>query len=210
MQINWCFKGISESASFGDAQARAVLSNTGILSSWMIRNGAAPTTLTNVDAQNSLNANALDDHVNSYHLVAGNTPYISLSAGCVEYHGGGASPVTYAAYRTALDFATDGGNGAGYIFRCWVITGLKSAPELPGIAEEVRDLNLFSHFYIYHDEGEVAAKLFVPRRQVQWVLKVGSDLRPAAASWTSPGNFRSLKNPGFIWPDRVSNVISAV
>lgn len=38
----------------------------------------------------------------------------------------------------------------------------KPAPELPGFAEEVRELNLFRQFCVYHHEGEIAAKLFVP------------------------------------------------
>jgi hypothetical protein len=35
----------------------------------------------------------------------------------------------------------------------------KPAPELPGFGEEVRDINFFVQFGLYHSEGEVAAKL---------------------------------------------------
>lgn len=211
MQVNWCYKGISESKTFGDTEATAVLSRTGIVSAWMLANSGVALNITNVVSQNALNANALDNHVNMYGLVAGTTPYISLSAGCREYAGPHAVPINYAALRTALDFATNGGTVPGYIFRCWVITGLKPAPELPGIAEETRDLNLYANLYHYHDEGEVTAKLIVPRRQVHWVLKVGSNLRPLHAAWTPAGGpIRANLNPDFVIPDRVSNIIEAI
>jgi hypothetical protein len=211
MQINWCLKGIAEGRSFGDNEAQGVLAETGILSSWLISNSRSTLANTNIASQNILSELALDDHVNWYGYVAHDTPYISLSAGCYEYRGRRHSPMRYPAFRTALDFATDGGRISGYIFRCWVITTLKPAPELPGVAEETRDLNLFSNMYRFHKEGEITAKLFVPRRQVQWVLKVGQDLRPIAASWTPAGvSPRAFRNSEFLWPDRVSNVVGAL
>ncbi len=211
MQVNWCYKGISESATFSDAEADAVLSHTGILSVWMLANGGIALNVANVESQNVLNANALDNHVNMYGLVSTITPYISLSAGCVEYAGRYSIPIRYAALRTALDFATDGGRTSGYVFSCWVITGLKPVPELPGFAEETRDLNLYANLYQYHYEGEVTAKLIVPRRQVQWVLKVGPNLQPVRASWTPGGvPIRAHSNRDFVFPDRVSNVIEAI
>jgi hypothetical protein len=212
MQINWCFKGIAESSAFDDKTAIAVLSETGILSSWVVANSSTQLNRANSSSQDALNPRALDYHVNSYGAVRGSTPYISLSAGCNEYRGRFAAPRTYPALRTALDFATDGGRRPGYVFRCWVITGLKPAPELPGFAEEVRDINLFASFYRYHFEGEVTAKLVVPRRQVQWVLKVKSNARPMRASWSPAGGkwVRAYRNPDFVAPSRVSNVISAL
>jgi hypothetical protein len=209
MQINWCLKGIAESPSFGDAQAAAVLSSTGILSSWMFANAALPSHQANIDAQSALSASALDDHVNNYARVVGNTPYVSLSSGCIEYAGSTHPPLRHPALRTALRFATKGGKQFGYVFGCWVITGLKPAPELPGFAEEIRDLNIFANFYSYHCQGEVTAKLVVPRRQVQWVMKFDRHLRPAAASWTSPRN-HYLGNGDFLDPERVSNVIEII
>jgi hypothetical protein len=73
-------------------------------------------------------------------------------------------------------------------------------------AEEIRDLNLFADFYKYHRQGEVTAKLVVPRRQVKWVIKYGPDLKPAPAAW-SRGSKYYLRNFDFIDPWRVSNVI---
>jgi hypothetical protein len=211
MQVNWCYKGISESNAFKDADASAVLSQTGIVSSWVRTYGATPLSNANIAGQSALSANALDDHVNMYGLVSTTTPYISLSAGCMEYAGDHTAPTKYAAFRTALDFATDGGRVSGYIFRCWVVTGLKPAPEIPGFAEEIRDLNLFANMYRYHYEGEVTAKLVVPRRQVQWVLKVGPNLQAVPASWTASGHRpRAHRNPDFTTPHRVSNIIEAI
>jgi hypothetical protein len=211
MQLNWCFKGISEHSGFSDAEALAVLSDTGILSAWMFANRAVPLKQANIDFQNVLSAQALDDHVNSYVTVATDTPYISLSAGCIEYSGAGSLPRRIPAFRTALDFATRGGNTSGYVFRCWVITGLKPTPELPGSAEEVRDLNLFARMYTFHEEGEVAAKLFVPRRQVQWVMKFGSNNTPTQAAWTVGGRVNdAFYNVDFVHPDRASNVIGTL
>jgi hypothetical protein len=126
MQINWCLKGIPHNAtSFNDATAAAVLTSTGILSRWMIVHAGLANSQASIDAQNALSASALDDHVNNYRKVQRDTPYISLSSGCIEYMGSSRPPVRYKALRTALNFATDGGRQSGYLFRCWVVTGLK-------------------------------------------------------------------------------------
>ncbi|MGB9368250.1 MAG: hypothetical protein WCE79_19785 [Xanthobacteraceae bacterium] len=175
----------------------------------MISNAALSAQQANIDSQAALSAGALDDHVNNYARVGGRTPYISLSSGCIEYAGSTKPPLRYPAIRTALRFATKRGRQSGYVFKCWVLTGLKPAAELPGFAEEVRDLNVFAGFYAFHQQGEVTAKIMVPRRQVAWVIKFGPDLRPAAASWSVPGS-DYLRNADFVWPDRVSNVIEVI
>jgi hypothetical protein len=205
VQINWCLKGIAENPWFGDAEAQAVLTSTGILSNFMVE-----TSLTaqdaNIAAQTALSDSALDDHVNNYSKVRLNTPYISLSAGCYEYAGRKNPAKPYLAMRTALRFATRSGRSAGYVFRCWVITGLKRAPELPGFAEETRDVNLFWDFYKYHYQSEVTAKLVVPRRQIESVTKFDRNQR--AINW--PGGNPILTNKDFIAPDAVSNVIGEI
>ncbi len=208
MQINWCLKGIPQSASFDDATAAAVLTSTGILSRWMIAHAGTPNFQANADAQSALTASALDDHVNNYRKVEHDTPYISLSSGCIEYAGSSTPPLRYKALRTALGFATDRGRQSGYVFRCWVVTGLKPAAEMPGLAEEIRDLNLFANFFVYHRQGEVTAKLVVPRRQIERVMKFDRHLSPEAAGW--PGGGSSFFNPHFISTSRVSNVIEEI
>jgi len=208
MQINWCLKGISKTSTFDDAVAAAVLKSTGILSKWMLTYGNKTADQTNILGQNALNHSALLDHVNNYRKVAKDTPYISLCSGCIEFNGRGSPPIRYKALRTALNFATNGGKQSGYVFRCWVITGLKPAAELPGLAEEIRDLNLYTDCYEYHRQGEVTAKLVVPRRQVAQVTKVDQHLTPLPASWAGGGS--TLSNSDFLSPDRVSNVIEEI
>jgi hypothetical protein len=207
MQINWCLKGIAEVAGFGDAEAQAVLSTRGLLSKWMIANAGQRNDRANIDAQNVLTASALNDHVNNYAKVQRDTPFISLSSGCREYRGATLPPLNRPALRTAIDFATRGGKQAGYVFRCWVTTALQPVIALPGLAEEVRDLNLFAALFRYHHQGEIAAKLIGPRRQVQWVIKIGSDRRPANSTWSAAGD-PYLRNNDFIGQETVSNIIA--
>jgi hypothetical protein len=204
MQINWCLKGIQQQPSFGDVEALAVLTDTGILSGWMLSYANTAGGLANVISQNALSLPALDNHVNHYGTVGPQTPYISLSAGCREY-AGTASPGHYPAYRSALEFATHWGTTTGYIFRCWVVTSPQIAAELPGLADEVRDLNLFANFYRFHHEGEVAAKLVVPRRQIQWVQKVDNSLRPAI--WLDGHGPAARRNVEFSNPRHISNLV---
>ena len=205
MLINWCLKGIQGDAGFGDAEALSVLTAVGIQSNWMRANGGLTVAQANSAAQNALHLAALDDHVNDYGAVRGSTPYISLSAGCREFASSAVPTTTYPAYRTALEFATHWGTTFGYIYRCWVVTAPQVAADLPGIADEVRDLNLFADFHQYHFEGEVAAKLVVPFRQIQWVQKVEANLRPA--SWSDGHGSHARKNPNFRRPQTISNLI---
>lgn len=208
MLINWCFKGIAESATVNDAMAERLVSDTGILSNWIVANGGATLATVQGASQSALSATALDDHVNAYKRVSATTPYISLGAGCVEYQGRGKPARVLPALGTALNFATRGGTTPGFIFRLWVITTPKPAADIPGLAEDVRDLKLFSGFHKYHYQGEVTAKLYVPRRQIAWVMKVDAQGDPLDASWT--GGDSVFANPDFVAPDAVSNVIGSL
>lgn len=208
MLINWCFKGISESTGFDDAMAESVVTDTGLLSNWMLSNHASTLSGVHAASQAALSRAALDDHVNNYRAVSAATPYISLGAGAVEYQGRSKPAVTLPALGTAMRFATNWGKSAGYVFRLWVVTSPKPAADIPGISEDVRDLKLFSGFHRYHYQGEVAAKLYVPRRQVAWVMKVDKLGDPVDASWS--GGDSVLTNPDFVAPHAVSNVIGAL
>ena len=204
MLINWCLKGIPSGPHFGDNEAEDTMKTSGILSNWMRFHSGWQVDQANAPAQSALNIAALDNHVNNYVSVQQTTPYISLSAGCQEYLGTATPSVRYKAYTTALEFATNSGRVDGYIYRCWVITAPQVAAELPSIADEVRDLNLFPHFNPYHVEGEIAAKLLVPVAQIQCVLKVSSKSAPLA--WT--GHRKALlMNPSFKNPQTISNLI---
>lgn len=208
MLINWCFKGIAESATFDDAMAERVVSDTGIMSNWIVAHGGTVMAVVQGASQNALSSTALDDHVNAYKKVAATTPYISLGAGCVEYQGKGKPPLVLPALATAVNFATRGGTTPGFIFRLWVVTAPKPAADIPGVAEDVRDLKLFSGFHRYHYQGEVTAKLYVPRRQIAWVMKVDAEGDPVDAGWS--GGDSVLANAAFVAPDAVSNVIGSL
>lgn len=207
MQINWCHKGISEQTGFGDAEALAVLSSTGILSRWMVNQAALSIGSANAVVQNSLSLSKLDNHVNHYASGGLNSPYISLAAGCYEYGGPTAPPVLRSGIAQASRFATRNGRYSGYIFKCWVVTAPKISADLPGMADEVRDLNLFNDFYSFHRQGEITAKIYVPRRQVLSVAKIdatGNGIPLGAAGLTA------VHNPDFAPPERVSNLIEAI
>ena len=182
MLIHWCLKGLQGGVGFGDVEALSILKDVGIQSNWMRANASLTLGQANIAAQKVLSLAALDNHVNDYGAVRGSTPYISLSAGCRDFFGSTVPTTTYPAYRTALEFATSWGSTFGYIYRCWAVTAPQVAADLIGIADEIRDLNLFADFYQYHHEGEISAKIVVPVRQIQWVQKVGPNLQ--ALGWS--------------------------
>ena len=196
MLIQWCLKGISEQpGGFGDPEARRVLAGHGLGAAW--QRGAGTRGDLPGDAHGALSDQALSDHVNNYAAVQGNTPYLSLTAGCIERDPHTLSAVTHSAMNTALSFATRNGTVAGYVFRLWVLVAPKPAPELPGFAEEVRSLLLFDHLTLFHDEGEIAAKLFVPARQIESFTKYDANLNPIGAA---------VLNGDFVPPERINNV----
>jgi hypothetical protein len=129
MQINWCLKGIPQQVGFGDDEALAVLSRTGIPSRLLRDQAIAPAGVYNSVSQSALSLSALDDHVNHYAVGGVSSPYISLSAGCWEYHGKEAPAVQRSAVVTAMSFATHEGKATGYLFPCWVVT----APQIPHV-----------------------------------------------------------------------------
>jgi hypothetical protein len=208
MKIHWCYKGIAGHAGFGDAEAENVLTRTGIQSNWLRANAALPSADANILAQDALSPGALDDHVNAYSLVAGNTPYISLSAGCYEYANPYTAPHRIPAIRTALGFATQDGTTNGYIFRLWAVTAPQPAPEVLGVADEIRNIHMFPDFYQFHDEGEIAAKILVPRRHIELVIKVAADGTLLPAAWSGGGT--SFVNRDFVAPATIANLIEAL
>lgn len=198
MLIQWCLKGMAQQVpQFGDAEALAVLTGEGLTSAWL-RQLPAPPLASGSHA--ALSKAALDAHVNGFSSVMASTPYISLSAGCVELDPGMATTTVHSALVTALDFATDAGTRSGYVFRLWVLVSPQPGPELPGFGEEVRELNLYRQFAIFHDEGEIAGKLMVPARQIEWVEKYDSAL---TVLWRRT-------NPDFVPPERISNVLDVL
>jgi hypothetical protein len=116
----------------------------------------------------------LDLHVNHYEEIDPDTgqpvklisPFISLSAGCVERRKLLHTNKIHPARRTALDFATANGTRPGWLFTCWVLVGVNRAAGIASVAEEVRELHHARSYSKYYTEGEVAAKINVPSRQI--------------------------------------------
>jgi hypothetical protein len=198
VHIQWCLKGIGESSGFGDAQARALLTS-GIPSNWLRANANTPMFPGLPVAQDALSPQALFDHVNDYTTVGPTTPYISLSAGVVAYDGNQGADV-FPAWETAVDFATSWSTRSGYVFRVWTVVSPKAASRLLNVSDEVRNLNLFRNFTEYHYEGEVAAKILVPARQIEWVAKVNASL---TREWLQ-------MNVDFVKPETVSNLLEEI
>jgi hypothetical protein len=190
--VHWCLKGIPKQHGFGDADANLVLTQ-GLLSKWVIHHAGNMLGPGVVSAHQALSDAALAAHVNAYGTVAATTPYISLTAGVVERDPVTRVPLRRPAWTTALDFATQSGRSDGYVFECWVPLPPNPAPELPGFGEEVRDLNLQPRFAWWHHEGEIAAKLVVPARQIRRVYKYTAALMLANVT----------PNPDFVPPDRI-------
>jgi hypothetical protein len=209
MKIHWCYKGIAEQAGFSDADAETIVTRSGIRSNWLRANPGLAADAANIDAQDRLSDAALDDHVNAYGAVAHDTPYISLSAGCHEYRNPYQAPNPITALRTAVGFATNRGSTSGYIFRCWAVTAPQPAPEVLGVADEIRDINLFADFYQYHHEGEITAKIVVPRRHIQLVTKIDRFGVPIAAAWSN-GSAATLRNAHFVEPSTVANLLETI
>jgi len=196
MFIQWCLKGISERPTFGDTEAEALL-YSGIKSNWLFNNGTMPVELAIPTVQSALGLSALLTHVNNYAAVRTTSPYISLSAGVVLADTALGSR-KFPAWRSAMDFATEWGRSFGYVYRVWTIVTPQPAPQVLSVSDEVRNLNLFDAAWKYQSQGEITAKLVIPSAQIQYVIKVGSDRRPAG--------FRR-DNTGFVNPETISNLL---
>jgi len=197
MLVQWCLKGIPETPSFRDLEAKQALATVGLTSNWVRSNATKDLGTALIAAHKDLSDSALAKHVNAYGTVALTTPYLSLTSGVVERDPLTRTAIHHPAWTTALDFATQGGRSSGYVFECWVQLPANPAPELPGFGEEVRDLNLQPRFAWWHHEGEIAAKLIVPARQVSRLFKY-------AANQTQLGP--ATRNPHFVPPERISNI----
>ncbi|AEK44413.1 hypothetical protein [Amycolatopsis mediterranei] len=178
MIVQWCCKGM---AKLPEREAERILTGgTGIrCRSWLT---VAPKPFPLGKNLDRLTEDNLDRHVNKYsdpdpvtgapfHDV---TPFISLSAGCVDRQVAIERNETHSALRTALTFATTdysqpGPNWprcAGWVFYCYVLTGVNRAVSIPSVAEEYRELNLGRSYSRWQPQGEVMAKINVPSRQI--------------------------------------------
>lgn len=206
MFVQWCIKGVrgrlaseAPDAGIDDAEADAiVLNGNGILCNWWRK--AKHISPSAVRAK--LTAANLDRHVHDYYTFGSQTPFISLTAGCVERDIAMRLNRVHEAQDVALRFGTDWGERHGYLFYCWVVVGLKPAVSVEGVAEEIRELNTYLSWSDYQLEGEVTAKINVPANQIH-----------AWERWDSDGNGKvkahstwRKQNPRFDNPALVSNI----
>lgn len=179
MIVQWCCKGVPD---LDAERARHILTGgAGLTCRLWQENDPLPYP----DAAARLTEHHLDLHVNHYDeadpsgggLVKDLTPFISLSAGCVDRDVLLRTNILHPAQRTALDFATGGESEEGWLFTCYVLVGVNRAAEIPAVAEEVRNLNHQRRYSDFYVEGEVAAKINVPSRQILaaelWALEGG-------------------------------------
>lgn len=206
MFVQWCIKGVrgrlpDEAADAGidDAEADAMVAGgRGILCNWWRHQGR----ISPAERRQKLTAANLDRHVHDYATYGPQTPFISLTAGCVERDVGYRLNRIHEAQDVALRFGTDWGARPGYLFYCWVIVGLKPAVGVEAVAEEIRALNTYVSWSDYQLEGEVTAKIAVPANQIhaweRWDVDPAGRVQPSAS--------RRELNPRFDAPALITNV----
>lgn len=186
MIVQWCSKGV---AKLDEATAVDILGGgAGIrCRGWLELGPAASLPLDRILGR--LNEPNLDLHVNDYSRVDPRTgkhffeitPFISLAAGVVDRDVTKQTNVTHGAFRTALEFActdyTDPRRPPcpGWIFVCYVLVGVRPAPTIPGVAEEVRELKHLRPYSPWYLQGEVTAKVNVPSRQILYATRWAPD-----------------------------------
>jgi hypothetical protein len=206
MFVQWCIKGIRgrldeepETSGIDDAEAdEMVLGGQGIVCNWWRNAG----TISPAERRAKLTAGNLDRHVHDYDQFKDQTPFISLTAGCVERDVAMRLNRIHQAQDVALRFGTDWGARHGYLFFCWVVVGLKRAVSVEGVAEEIRELNTYASWSDYQLEGEVTAKIGVPANQIRawerWDCDGNGNVN-ATSTWRH-------ENPRFDAPALVSNI----
>lgn len=209
MIVQWCIKGISGEPGDGidEEDARDIINREGIECNWL-RNVSYPPSHSEIQAK--LTETHLYWHVHGYDKTfpgsnmpfGEETPFISLSAGCVDRDVYRAQNVVHPARLTALEFATGMGAHPGFLFHCWVIVGPKPAVEVGALAEEIRDLNANRWYSPFYPEGEIAAKIRVPAVQISHCERYD----PGEGEFSFHRPISIYRNSDFVSPDRVSNV----
>jgi hypothetical protein len=211
MFVQWCIKGIrgrinGEPPEIGLTSEEAisiVRDREGILCNWW----RDVKKISPAQRRQKLTSSNLDLHVNNYNSIRKDTPFISVTAGCVERDVFYRTNRIVSAEDTALMFATDNGTRPGFLFYCWVIAGLKPAVAIESVAEEVRELNSYRSWSAYQLEGELTAKIQIPANQIQkiewWAPGQDGQLakKTGQPQW-NPAYSNSLFNP----PSEISNI----
>ena len=106
------------------------------------------------------------------------------------------------ARKAAIWFGTDFGVSAtAYLYVCWAVVAPRSAVEVEGVGEEVRDLNTYRRYSEFQTEGEIAVKIIVPDNQIQQCERWDRDTSGAmfVRRWVHP-------NPRFTPPELLTNI----
>lgn len=203
MYVQWFVKGIGSCDADGnpglgwDEAQTLLLSGHGITSNWWRNKPGGRISPPEVDAV--LTEHNLERHVHDYDRFGQETPFISVASGCVERDVLLRRNSVYSAVDTALDFATDAGSHPGCLFYGWIVTSLNPAVQLSGVAEAIRDLNVYHRWSPFQLEGEVTAKIHIPSNQIERVEWWDLSTDP-----TDP--LDTCMNPGFVAPAPILNV----
>jgi hypothetical protein len=179
MHVQWCVRGMAQP---DPAWLRDLFSSGGLICGWWWNSPSGALPAAGI-------AERLDDmqlylHQNWFDLpdprfgglVRQNTPFVSLSAGAVSREIRYRANVLHRAQLIASEFATQYGQVRGVLIYCWVVASPLPAVPIEAVAEELRDLNSNRPYSAFQLEGEVAAKIRVPPRQLyayQWVERRG-------------------------------------
>lgn len=188
MHVQWCVRGLADPS---DGWLRSLFSGEGLVCGWW-RRPLPPVLRLLGDVADRLDDLQLFLHQNSFNspdlrfsgFVCDTTPFLSLSAGAVSRELRLRANVVHRAQLIASDFATRYGTTRGILIYCWVTTSTVPAVSIEAVAEELRDLNSNRPYSAFQLEGEVAAKLRVPARQLyayQWVERRGLAYQVAPA-----------------------------
>jgi hypothetical protein len=210
MIVQWCCKGL---AKVPDEEINAIVyGHVGLrCRAWTTLAPKTPYRLANGLRQ--LTEYHLDLHVNNYSYpdprtsvpFYKTTPFISLSAGCVDRDITIEENITHRAWRTAVHFATtdfadpdfdpdDPRRCAGWVLVCYVLVSANRAVAIPSVAEEIRELNQARAYSNWHTQGEITAKINVPSTQILGALYY------APISFGEPVVVNYLVNPRFTHP----------
>jgi hypothetical protein len=153
--------------------ATTLLLHVGLNCNWWRKVG----TITTPQIQAKLNQHDLIWHLERYSdplpgsavPFRDETPFISTTSGGVERDRFAKKNFLHPAFLVALDFATDGFQRPGFIFYGYNLTIGRKATPFVEYAEEVRELNIYTPYLRYHDEGEIVAKINIPPNRLQRV-----------------------------------------
>lgn len=201
MIVQWCVKGLDLPS---DDIARSIIDDRcGIICNWW----RTVKQISPQERREKLTPGNIDMHVNQFQSIdpvtglpfCEQTPFISLTAGTIERDAAMKTNRTRRALDTAIWFGTDFGRRRyAYLYRCWVVVAPRPSVEVEGVAEEIRDLNVYRRYSPYQTEGEIAAKIVVPANQIMQCEKWDASGVPQPV-WTH-------LNSSFTNPETLSNI----